>query len=74
MFLLVSLALQVDSDSISAAAGSQKQSLSCSSTELNEYDSSLLLYMLPASVTNRANGREVAWELQNSPKLNRRIF
>jgi hypothetical protein len=58
MFLLLSVALQVDSDSISAAAGSQKQSLSCSSTELNEYDAEILLYMLPASLSTRASGRK----------------
>jgi hypothetical protein len=58
MFLLLSVALQVDSDSISAAVGSQKQSLSCSSTELNEYDAEILLYMLPASLSTRASGRK----------------
>ena len=74
IFLLVALALQVNSDSISGAAGSQKQPLSCTATELNEYDAEILLYLLPASVTTRGKGRKVGWELQTSPQLNQEDF
>jgi hypothetical protein len=57
-----------------AAPNANTEPSSCLSTELNEYDAEILLYMLPASVTSRGNGRKIGWELQDGPKLNQKDF
>jgi hypothetical protein len=72
--LVFLLLVQVTSAPRPAGKAPQSQPAPCQPSELNQYDAEILLYLLPASVTVRGNGKKVGWELQRNPVLNQKDF
>jgi hypothetical protein len=68
------MAVQVQFSSTPIPTESQSRAASCEPTEFTEYDAERLIYLLPASMTTRNNGRKVGWELQSNPELNEKDF
>lgn len=71
---LLLLLTQVQSGASSKTKRRRPQPTPCHPSELSKYDAEILLYLLPASVTVRHNGRKVAWEEQTSSALNQKDF